>query len=315
MTFVGIDVAGDRLDIAGRPDGVAWQVANDDDGIAALVARLTEVAPTLVVLEATGGLETAAAMALWDAGVVVAVVNPRQVRDFARATGQLAKTDRLDAALLAHFADAVRPEARPLPDAEARALKALWARRRQVVEMITAEQNRWRAAEATMRERIAAHLAWLRQERDDLDRALAAAVETSALWRAEVTLLRSAPGVGQVLAVALTVGLPELGRLDRKRVAALVGVAPLNRDSGKRTGRATVWGGRGDIRAVLYMGTLRATRCNPVIRDLYARLVDAGKAKKLALVACMRKLLTILNAMVRDGTYWDAAHGTAPLDK
>ena len=308
---VGIDVSAAGLDVAARPGGAAWAVANDEAGAAALVARLRGLAPALVVLEATGGLELPAVGALAAAGLPVAVVNPRQVRDFARATGTLAKTDRLDAAVLARFAEAVRPAPRPLPDADARELAALLARRRQVVEMLTAERNRRRAAAGRVRAQIEAHLAWLAGQLDELDRELAAAVRASPAWRAKEDLLRGVPGVGPVLALTLLAGLPELGRLDRRGIAALAGVAPLNRDSGALRGKRAVWGGRAPVRAALYMAAVVAARHNPVIRAFYGRLVAAGKPKKVALTACMRKLLTILNAMLRDGAPWEAARHTA----
>jgi transposase len=303
-TVVGIDVSKAALDVAVRPAGGAWRAANDAPGIAALVERVAALAPACIVLEATGGLERGASAALAAAGLPVAVVNPRQVRDFAKATGKLAKTDALDAAVLAHFAEAVRPAVRPLPDAAARALAELVTRRQQLVEMQTAERNRLGSLTGSRRERAQAHIAWLRQELAALEAELAAAIEASPAWRERDRLLRSAPGVGPVLARTLVAELPELGTLDRKRRAALVGVAPLNRDSGTFRGRRGVWGGRARVRAALYMGALVATRCNPVIRAFYQRLLAAGKAKKVALVACMHKLLRILNAMLRSRTAW-----------
>jgi transposase len=302
--FVGIDVAAAWLDVHVAPAGEAWRAANDPAGHGELVGRLRELAPALVVLEASGGYEAAAAAALGLAGLPVAVVNPRQVRDFGRAIGQLAKTDALDAALLARFAQRVRPEPRPLPDEDARALKALVARRRQLVEMQAAEQQRRRQAAAAVRAGIEAHLAWLRGQLAELDRQLAAAVAASPLWQAQLVLLRTAPGVGPVVAATLLAELPELGRLTRQEVAALVGVAPLNRDSGGQRGRRGTWGGRASVRAVLWMATVTAVRCNAAIRAFWEHLVAAGKPPKVALVACMRKLLTILNAMVRDGERW-----------
>lgn len=301
---VGIDVAKARLDVATRPRGEAWQVPNDEAGVAALVARLRGLAPALVVLEATGGLERLAAAALAAAGLPVAVVNPRQVRAFARAVGQLAKTDALDAALLARFGEAVRPPPRPLPDAAQQALAALLARRRQVVTMLTAERQRLGAALPAVRRRVQAHVAWLEGELAALDADLGDALRASPSWQAKDDLLRSVPGVGPVVALTLLAELPELGALDRKRLAALVGVAPLNADSGARRGQRLVWGGRGRVRAALYMAALVATRFNPVLRAFYQRLLAAGKAKKVALTACMRKLLLILNALVQTGTPW-----------
>jgi len=309
---VGIDVAKAALDLAVRPDGDQWRVVNDDAGIAAVVQRLQALAPTRIVVEATGGLEVPLAAALAAAGLRVAVVNPRQVRDFARATGRLAKTDRLDAAVLAHFAAAIRPEPRPLPDETSRTLAALVARRRQLVEMLTAERNRRLMAPATLRAELDEHIAWLVQHLHQLDRELATAVQQSPVWRAkEDDLLRSIQGVGPVLSTTLLVELPELGQLDRKRIAAFVGVAPLARDSGTLRGKRTCWGGRASVRAVLYMGALVASRHNPTLRALYQRLVAAGKPKKVALVACMRKLLLILNAIVREQAPWDPTRAAA----
>jgi transposase len=303
-SYVGIDVAKGRLDLAMRPTGDHWHVANDATGIAQLVTRLDELRPALIALEATGGYERAVASALAGAGLPVAVVNPRQVRDFAKATGKLAKTDALDAGALAHFAEAVRPAPRTAPREQDQALAAVLARRRQVVTMLTAEQNRLHTAVAAVRDRIAAHIAWLEEELATLDGELARAIDADPSWRERDALLRSVPGVGPVLATTLLAELPELGGLSRHQVAALVGVAPLNRDSGTLRGKRTVWGGRARLRAVLYMGALVATRHNPQLRDFYARLCAAGKPKKVALTACMRKLLTILNAVLRHGLPW-----------
>ena len=304
--FVGIDVAAAHLDVAVAPDGLAWRVGNDPAGIAELAARLAQLAPALVVLEASGGYEAPAAAELGLAALPVAVVNPRQVRDFGRAVGQLAKTDALDAALLARFAAAVRPAPRPLPDAAARELKALVGRRRDLVAMQAAERQRLRQVPAVVRAGIEAHLGWLREQLTVLDRQVAAAVEASPLWQATLALLCTAPGVGPVVGATLLAELPELGRLTRQRAAALVGVAPLNRDSGALRGRRGTWGGRGAVRAALYMAAVTALRWNPAIAAFHARLRAAGKAPKVALVACMRKLLTVLNAMVRDGARWAA---------
>jgi transposase len=302
--WIGIDVAKAQLDVAVRPGDEAWSASNDEAGIAGVVERLRALGPELVVLEATGGLELAVVGALAAAGLAVAVVNPRQVRDFAKATGQLAKTDRLDARVLAHFGEAVKPEPRRVPEEQAQALSAQLARRRQVVEMLTAEKNRRGRAAGRVRERITAHIEWLQQELQDLEQDLGRALRASAIWREQDELLRSVPGVGPVLAVTLLADLPELGTLDRKQIAALVGVAPLNRDSGTLRGKRSVWGGRARVRAVLYMGALVATRRNPVIRAFYARLLAAGKPKKLALTACMHKLLLILNAVLKQRQAW-----------
>ena len=302
--FVGIDVSKDRLDVALRPQYDRWAVAHEASGIAALVARLRHHAPMLIVLEATGGLEISLTSELAAAGLPVVVVNPRQVRDFAKATGRLAKTDTLDASILAQFAEAVRPEPRPLPDAATQALSALLTRRRQLIEMLTAEKNRLGMALAPVRKGIRAHITWIDCRLADLDKELAHTIRESPLWREKDDLLQSAPGVGPVLARTLLASLPELGTLTRKQIAALVGVAPLNRDSGTFRGTRRVWGGRAHVRAALYMSALVATRFNPIIRAFYQRLCAAGKAKKVALTACMRKLLTILNAMLKHQTPW-----------
>jgi len=305
--FVGIDVSKDHLDVCVRPSGEASRWKNNEDGIAALVARLAELQPKLVVVEATGGYEAPLVAAIVLAAVDIAVVNPRQVRDFAKATGKLAKTDKLDAAVLAHFADAVRPEPRQPDDAQTLDLQALVLRRRQLIEMLTAETNRmYGCRQTTMRESIYAHVKWLRAQIKDVDRDLDTKLRETPVWREKEDLLRSVPGVGPVLSRTLLSQLPELGKLDRGRIAALVGVAPLNRDSGTMRGKRSIWGGRAAVRATLYMATLAATKHNTVIRAVYERLVSAGKAKKVALVACMRKLLVILNAIMRDDREWKA---------
>ena len=309
--FVGIDVAKDRVDVALRPSGDVWEVAYDESGVSALVSRLQSLEPSSVVLEATGGLELPLAAALTAASLPVAVVNPRQVRDFAKATGRLAKTDALDAQVLAHFAEAVRPEVRPLPDSETQELHSLTTRRNQVVAMLVAEKNRLGRANRAVRPRIQSHIQWLEQELSGLDDDLQKTLRRSPVWREKDDLLRSVPGVGQQLSLTLLSHLPELGTLDRKEIAALVGVAPMNRDSGTMRGRRTVSGGRARVRAVLYMGALVASRHNPGIRSFYQRLLASGKAKKLAITACMRKLLTILNAMAKSGQHWNP-HAAKP---
>lgn len=302
--FVGIDVAKDVLDVALRPSGAHWSVANSEPGIAHLLQQLASPAPTLIVLEATGGYERAVVGALAAAQLPVVVANPRQVRELARASGQLAKTDTLDAGILALFAERVRPEIRPLPAPEAQALVALLTRRRQVLEMLVAEQNRLELALAPVRRGITRHIRWLQRQLADIDDELDGTIQASPVWRARENLLRTVPGVGPVLSRTLLGELPELGRLDRKQIAALVGVAPLARDSGRHRGPRRAWGGRASIRAVLYMATVSATRCNPAIRTFYRRLRAAGKPGNVALVACMRKLLITLNAMVRADTPW-----------
>ena len=304
--YVGVDVAKGMLDVAVEPTGETWRTANAADGIGELVVALTARQPTLIVLEATGGFEATLAAQLAAAALPVAIVNPRQVRAFAKSLGRLAKTDRLDAQVLARFAEAVRPEPRELPDEAAQRLGALCARRRQLVEMLTAEQNRLPRADEAVRPSIASHIRWLRQQLADLDRNLGAAVRGSPIWRQKDDLLQSAAGVGRVLSTTLLAELPELGSLNRKQIAALVGVAPLNRDSGTFRGKRSTWGGRAQVRRPLYMAALVGTRCNPTLRAFYARLLAAGKPKKVALTACMRKLLVILNAIVRDNQRWSS---------
>jgi len=302
--YVGVDVSKKQLDIAVRPGDESWSVPNDQGGIGELVAKLKPLEPALVVLEATGGLEFPVAAELATAEIPVAVVNPRQVRDFARANGRLAKTDRLDAQTIAHFGVAVQPRPSRLPDAETQALEAQLARRRQVVSMIAAEKNRLGTAAGPVRRDIQRHITWLNKDLGKLDKDLGDIICQSPLWRMRDDLLRSAPGIGKVVSVTLLAELPELGTVNHKQIASLVGIAPLNRDSGTMRGRRTIWGGRGRVRAVLYMATLSAIRSNPVIKAFYERLCAAGKAKKTAITACMRKLLVILNSMIKHGTPW-----------
>jgi len=316
--FVGIDVAKDRLDVHLRPTGESFTVARDGEALATLVERLRALAPTLVVMEATGGYETVVASALGAAQLPLAVVNPRQIRDFARATGRLAKTDRLDAAAIAHFAEAIRPPVRPIADAEAQALGELVARRRQVIEMIVAEGNRRRRANQRRVVRaIERHLALLQSELSELDGDIDEAIRNTPAWQEDADLLKSVPGVGPATLRTLIAELPELGHLTRRKIAALVGVAPVNRDSGTLRGRRTIptdqvrglkaYGGRAPVRAGLYMATLVASRANPVIAAHYKKLRAAGKTGKQALTACMRKLIVILNAILRDRKPWQTA--------
>jgi transposase len=306
--FVGIDVAKDRLDIHVRPSSESFTVARDGEGLAALVDRLKQIAPALVVLEATGGFEITVAAAVGSAGLPLAVVNPRQIRDFARATGKLAKTDSLDAAAIAHFAQAVHPEPRPLPDAQAQELGELVARRRQVIEMMVAERNRGRQLQSKrLKKRIERHLDALQKELTEIENDLDESIRGTPIWRESENLLKSVPGVGNATARTLLADLPELGTLGRKQIAALVGVAPFNRDSGTWRGQRTVWGGRAGVRAALYMAALVASRRNPVIAAFYRHLRSAGKPAKVALTACMRKLLIILNAILRDKRPWQNA--------
>jgi transposase len=303
-SFVGVDVSKGRLDVAVRPSGESASFSNDELGIKPLVNRLGEIQPTLIVLEATGGIERQLVRALVSAELPVVVVNPRQVRDFAKASGQLAKTDAIDAMVLARFAEAIRPTVRPLPDESLLELRALIARRRQLTEMIVAERNRLTAASKSVRKRINTHIRWLEAELGRADKDLDQSIRQSPIWKENEDLLRSAPGIGPVISRTLVAELPELGQLNRKQIAALVGIAPLNRDSGTLRGRRSIGGGRAAVRAALYMAALVATRRNAVIRAFYKRLRDAGKAPKVALVACMRKLLTILNAMIKHRTRW-----------
>ena len=306
--FVGIYVSKAQLDVAVRPTGKRWTLPYDQTGIEGLIPQIVDLEPALVLLEATGGLELPLAAALAAAALPVVVVNPRQVRDFAKATGTLAKTDTLDAGVLAHFADAVRPEVRPLKDAETQVLNSLTARRRQVMTMLVSEKNRLGTAVGAVSPRIEAHIeahiAWLEQELSDLDKGLRQTLRRSPVWREKDDLLRTVPGVGEQISLTLLANLPELGTLNRRQIAALVGVAPYNRDSGTLRGKRTVWG-RARVRTALHMGAMVASRFNPVIMDFYQCLLSAGKPKKLALTACMRKLLMILNSMLKYGSSWN----------
>ena len=305
--YVGLDVAKANVDVAVRPSGECWSVPNTEGGVEDLVARLRPMTPALVVCEATGGFERPAIAALAAAGLPVVVANPRQVRDFARATGQLAKTDRLDAGILALFAERVRPTPRPLPDAAAQLLDAVLTRRRQLLEMLTAEKNRLGFAPKPLHRGIQSHIRWLERQLDDVTAELAALIEASPVWRAKDDLLQSVPGVGPIVSCTLLGELPELGTLSHKQIAALAGVAPLARDSGTLRGKRMVWGGRASVRTVLFLAALCGRRWNPALKSFYERLIAAGKPKKVALIACARKLLTILNAMVRNNTRWMTA--------
>jgi transposase len=306
--FVGIDVAKDRLDTHVRPSGEAFAVARDGEGIMSLVARLAGEHPALIVVEATGGFETVVAAALAGAGLPLAIVNPRQIRDFARATGTLAKTDALDAAIIARFAEAIRPEPRPVADEQARALGELVARRRQIVEMMVAERNRRRQiSQRRLLKALDQHLALLQKQLSELEQDIDQTIRGTPAWRAAEDLLESVPGIGKTVARTLIAEMPELGTLDRRKIAALAGVAPFNRDSGTLRGRRTIKGGRAAVRSALYMATLSASRHNRLIAPFYARLRKAGKTAKQALTACMRKLLTILNAILRDKKPWQIA--------
>ena len=308
--FVGIDVSKDQLDVAVAPQGKSFSVANNSAGIEQLTERLRALGPTLVVLEATGNLEYAAAAALAADGVALRVINPRQSREFAKATGRLAKTDKIDAFLLAEFAQKMRPDPRPVPDEQRKRLSALVSRRRQLVAMMAKEKTRHSGAYQEVKPRLEAHIVWLKQEVDDLDRELQREIHDSPAYQEKGKLLRSVPGVGPVLATTLLIEMPELGQLTNKQIAALAGVAPLNRDSGRYKGKRFCWGGRARVRRVLYMAALSAARHNPTIQPFYQRLIADGKLHKVALTACMRKLLVILNAMIRDMKPWDPNYRT-----
>ena len=306
-TIIGIDVSKAYLDLWVRPEGRAWRCNYGDAELSEVVLELSRLEPAGIIVEATGGLEVPLVAELSAAELPVAVVNPRQVREFGRASGRLAKTDRLDAQLLADFGATMRPEVRPLPDANLRELRALVTRRRQLIGMQTQERNRRRQAPERVVQQIQEHLALLGEQVAQLDRDIAALVESNAVWQAQAELLRSIPGVGPTLTATLIAHLPELGKASHKEIAALVGVAPYSRDSGVMRGKRTVWGGRRQLRAVLYMATLVATQCNPAIRAFDQRLRAAGKAPKVAITACMRKLLTICNAMIKTATHWNPA--------
>lgn len=307
QVYCGIDVSASSLDVALHPGGESWTVTTEAAGIQQVTELLRVKAPVLVVLESTGGLELPLVASLAEAGLPVVVVNPRQVRDFARATGRLAKTDRIDAGILARFGAAVQPPTRPLPDRSLKELRALVARRRQLVDMISAEKNRFRTATPRVRREIDEHLRWLEKKLGELDEEVGDLIQASPLWRVKDALLRSVPGVGRILSCTLLADVPELGSLDRRKIAALAGVAPFNWDSGTFRGRRAIWGGRASVRKVLYMAAVAATRCNPVIRSFYLHLCAAGKPPKVALTACMRKLLSILNALIRDNLPWTPA--------
>lgn len=304
--FVGIDVSKAALDVCIEPAIQSLHVAYDEAGIGQIAKRLNEVSPTLIVIEATGGLEVRIATELASQGLPVAVINPRQARDFAKATGRLAKTDQVDAAVLAAFAKAVRPQARPLKDEDTRALSDMVSRRRQLIDMRVQETLRLgSAASKPLQKSLNQHIAWLDKRIAELDDDLSQRLRESDAWRAKDDLLRGIPGVGAVTTLTLLAKCPELGTLNRREIAALTGVAPLANDSGKHRGRRFVWGGRADVRAVLYMATVSAMRCNAVIKTFAERLKQAGKPPKVVIVACMRKLLTIMNAMLKNNTPWN----------
>jgi transposase len=303
--YIGIDVCKKALDIAVRGTGEIWQEENNEEGIDQLKEKLIKLKPALIVMEATGGYEMEAALALGAADLPVAVINPRQARNFAKSTGKLAKTDKIDAKMLAHFGEAIKPEPQKMPDDEAIKLQATLSRRRQLVEMLVAEKNRRGAAHKSLKKQIEAHIEWLQRELSEVDEVLQAQIKNNEMWEAKGKVIRSVPGFGKVVTTTLLADLPEAGVVNRKKVAALAGVAPYNCDSGGKHGVRIIWGGRASIRNALYMATVSAIRFNPIIKEYYKKLIDNGKPPKVALVACMRKLLVIVNAMLRDMTLWD----------
>ncbi len=316
---LGIDVSKRTLDACILPEdasqeGESFVVTNDQEGVEEILSRLAKLGTSveLAVMEATGRYERLAATMLAANGISVAIVNPRQARDFAKAIGKLAKTDKIDSFVLARVARAVEPRISVIPDEEAQRLQGILARRRQLIDMLVSENNRTRMAPKALAKRIRAHIEWLEKEIERIDANLDRAIEDNAAFKANEALLRSVPGVGRVLSRTLLAELPELGTITHKRLCALVGVAPFNRDSGQRRGKREAWGGRAPVRAVLYMSALVATRHNPHIKEFYERLVAAGKPKKVALVACMRKLLSILNALMRDRATWRCPHALTP---
>ena len=316
--YVGIDVSKSSLDVCilreddRQEGGQSFVVSNDQEGVQEMLSRLEGASVELAVMEATGRYERLAATMLAASSISVAIVNPRQARDFAKAIGQLAKTDKIDAFVLARFARAVEPRTSVIPEEEAVALQGILARRRQLIEMLVSENNRLKMASKPLAKRIRAHVQWLEKEIERIDGNLDRAIEENAAFKANEALLRSVPGVGRVLSRTLLAELPELGEITHRRLCALVGVAPFNRDSGQRSGKREAWGGRAPVRAVLYMSALVATRHNPAIKEFYERLLSTGKPKKVALVACMRKLLTILNALMRDRANWRCPHALTP---
>lgn len=303
--FVGIDVSKSELEVGVLPGKKTWKTGNSSSDFKVLTEHVASYSPSLIVMEATGGYEAPVAGALVAAGLPLVVINPRQVRDFAKAAGVLAKTDKIDALVLARYGESFRPEPRPLKDEHLQRLDDLLSRRRQLLEMVTAENNRLDKAGGSVRKDIERHIRWLKKRIKDLDKDLLAAIKDSPVWREKDRIIQSVPGAGPILSATLLSQLPELGSLNRREIAALVGVAPFNADSGKYSGRRRIWGGRASVRAVLYMAAVTAVRYNPVLRAFKDRLIDAGKRPKVALTACMRKLLVILNTMVRDGTMWN----------
>jgi transposase len=306
--YVGVDVSKDQLDVNLLPSNERKQFSNDDAGINTLIKLLQRIDPALIVFESTGGFEMPAVSSLIENQLPVVVVNPRQVRDFAKATGRLAKTDSIDANTIARFARDIRPQVRPLKDEHTQLISALNARRRQIVDMLVAEKNRLYTAPKPNKKNIQNHIQWLERSLEDINKDIDKTIKNSPTWRENDKILQSFKGVGPVVSATLLCDLPELGTLNRKKIATLVGVAPLNCDSGQFRGRRRIKGGRANVRRKLYMAAVASLRHNPIIKDFYDRLVDAGKPPKLALTACMRKILTILNAMMKNRTYWIATY-------
>lgn len=306
--FVGIDISKHQLDVGLYPSEQTWSEIHDEAGILRVVERLSQLSPSLIVVEATGGLQTPLVASLAAASLPVVVVNPRQVRDFAKALGQLAKTDRIDALVLARFAEAVRPELREFRSDHAQQLAALLSRRRQLIEMLIAEKNRLRCTVKSVRKHIKTHITWLQRQLKNIDHDLDGTIRASEHWRVQDDIIRSVPGAGQGLSRTLIAHLPELGQLNRRQISALAGLAPFNHDSGHHRGKRSIWGGRAQVRSALYMAALTAIRCNPVIREFYQRLRADGKPFKVAITACMRKLLVIINTMIKNQTTWQGVN-------
>ena len=305
--YIGIDIAKDSMEVMAYEGKEHWAYTNDEKGLSKLLMKMKRLSPCLIVLEATGGYETTVAAELQNKGFPVAVVNPRYIRDFARSTGILAKTDILDAQVIARYAATVKPTPRVLPSEETRELGVIIMRRRQVVTMLTAENNRFQTADPAVKERIKLHIKWLEHELDDINKELKQKVQDNPDWKEKDEILQSVPGVGPNLSTTLLADFPELGKLNRKQVAALGGVAPFNRDSGKLRGKRSIWGGRDMVRTATYMATFSAIRFNPLLKSFFDRLTAAGKSFKTAMVACMRKLLCILNAMLKNRTHWNSS--------
>jgi transposase len=307
--FIGIDISRDRLDMVAYPTGQIWQYKNSKGEIAKVVVKLKGLDLKLIVMEATGGLEKLVSEALYKAGLSVAIVNPRRIRDFGRSMGILAKTDKLDAKVMAYFAAKIEPTPRAIQDEASQKLENLLTRRSQIIDITVAENNRRKQVrDKIVLRHIQDHIDWLESELKNLAAELKESIRQNPQFAEKVALFKSMPGVGDNLSCSLVANLGELGHLNQREISALVGVAPLNRDSGKLRGKRTIWGGRANIRKALFLPALSASRCNPVIRDLYQRLIAKGKLKKVALVACMHKMIIILNSMARNNTPWNYAN-------